>query len=90
MIKEKAAWKYAHKYMIYGLYNIVRLWSPELIVLGGGLMNNPNIKISVISTELKKLFGIKSRAVPILRKAKLGDYAGLYGSLYYLTHTAKK
>ncbi|MBU0707167.1 ROK family protein, partial [Patescibacteria group bacterium] len=52
LIKKKAAWDYAIKYLVYGLHDVVRLWSPELIVLGGGLMDNPNMKVSKIASQL--------------------------------------
>ncbi len=89
LITSQAAWNYAHKYIIYGLYNIIRMWSPEIIVLGGGLMNNPNIKLSRVSSGLKKLFGLRSQAVPMIKRAKLGDYAGFYGALYHVKNNVK-
>ncbi len=84
-IKQKAAWNYAIEYLNYGLYNVIRLWSPEIIILGGGLMNNTNLSISNIAGRLRLHFVKYSRFhFPIIKKAKLGDMAGLYGALYYI------
>lgn len=79
-IKDQKAWNYATKYLVYGLHNIVRLWSPEIIVLGGGLMQSRFISVVRIRAGLRQLLPNLPR-FPIIRIGKLGQYAGLYGAL---------
>lgn len=66
------------KNLALGLNNIIVLWSPDVIVLGGGQMNN--INIDNVQKHLQKTLKIFPQA-PEIKKAELGDKAGLYGAL---------
>ena len=71
------------KVLAVGLYNTIRLWSPDILVLNGGLINDEDgFVFSDIETELKEL--IAHRHMPILARAKFGDEAGLYGAMTLL------
>ena len=67
-----------------GLYNAICFWSPDVLVVGGSLMNEETAyKIKDIQEALEK---IKTEMkilpkLPEVRKAELGDFAGLYGAL---------
>ncbi|OGI67760.1 hypothetical protein A2732_01615 [Candidatus Nomurabacteria bacterium RIFCSPHIGHO2_01_FULL_40_10] len=64
-----------------GLYNAIVFWSPDVLVVGGALMNEETAyKIEDVKKAIK---AIKSemKILPEIRKAKLGDLSGLYGAL---------
>lgn len=63
-----------------GLYNAIMFWSPEVLVLGGSLINEDNgFHMDEIQEELEKLDSVFPR-LPLLAKAKLGERAGLEGA----------
>lgn len=63
-----------------GLHNAVVFWSPEIIVMGGGRMKDPRIRISELKRQLKRTLAFYPR-LPQIKKAELGDLSGLYGAL---------
>lgn len=63
-----------------GIHNAIVFWSPEVVVLGGGRMKDPKIKISQIKRQLKKTLAFYPK-LPQIRRAKLGDLGGLLGAL---------
>lgn len=64
------------------LNNATVMWSPQVIVLGGGVILNSNISLEKVKSFLKEML-IYDQA-PDIKKAKLGDEAGLYGALSVL------
>lgn len=80
-IEDPEIWEEAARILAYGLNNITVLWSPEVIVLGGSVMEK--IPLSRVELYLKNTLKIFP-APPLLVKASLGDQAGLYGALAYL------
>ena len=64
-----------------GLYNMVLHWSPEVFVLGGGMMNENNgYRLLDIASALKR-FSSPYPKLPELRLAEHKDASGLYGAL---------
>lgn len=82
-ISNPKIWQEVNRYLAYGLHNVAVFWSPEVIVLGGGMVKNPHFKIIGIKKYLKKTL-TRFPHLPLIRKAKLKDLSGLYGALYYL------
>ena len=68
-IKDKEIWDKQTKLLIKGLNIVIDNTHPDVIILGGGLMNK--FVISEIKTEPKK----------IIKKSKYKDLSGLYGAL---------
>jgi glucokinase len=70
------------KYFIQGVLNIAILFAPDTIVLSGGVMRN----VDFFLPELQQTMLAYTEMVPAHRihitPAKLGEYAGLYGSAY--------
>ena len=62
-----------------GIYNVLLLWSPEVLVLGGSLINNDRFETNRIIEELEKLNTTLPK-LPDVRKALFGDDAGLHGA----------
>lgn len=71
---ETPNWDEICKYLSIGLKELFDKWTPEVFILGGGVVN---------SLPLEKLQPI---GIPII-KASLRDKAGLYGALEYLHQT---
>jgi predicted NBD/HSP70 family sugar kinase len=64
-----------------GLYNAVLEWSPEVLVLGGSLMNEEDgYRLDEVRAELAAIPTVLP-ALPEVRHALLGDENGLYGAL---------
>ena len=68
-IKDKKIWEKQTKLLIKGLNAVIVNTHPDVIILGGGLMNK--FVISKIKTEPRK----------IIKKSKYKDLSGLYGAL---------
>lgn len=59
-------------------YNTMLYWTPDVIVFGGSMMRD--IEIEAVEREFNRLPEVLETP-PSLKRAKLGDLAGLYGSL---------
>lgn len=82
-IKEKHVWDDVHMYLAYGLNNTLVYWSPNIVILGGGLVNHGLIKVKEIEKTLKNIVKIFPEIPPIVT-SELGDLGGLYGGIAYL------
>jgi len=69
-------------YFCLGLANIVLLFTPDMIVLSGGVMENAVLYMPTIDETIRKLDGIVPAERIQIRQAQLGSYAGLYGAAY--------
>ncbi|MBN1168666.1 ROK family protein [Candidatus Woesebacteria bacterium] len=76
-------WSEVSKLIAVGVNNTVVYWSPDVVVLGGGMMRSPGIKMEVVESELKQILKIYP-SHPVIKKAELGDFGGLHGALHYL------
>jgi predicted NBD/HSP70 family sugar kinase len=75
--------------LAYGINNTIVHWSPDAVVLGGGLMIKENgLPIDLIRTKTEKILRAFS-AMPDIKKADLGDSAGLYGALHFAEHALR-
>lgn len=79
-IRDEVIWDSLAKNLAFGLNNIIVDWSPDVVVLGGSMMNHVGISVEKTQqyvTQILKVFPI----VPPIKKATLGDIGGLYGGL---------
>src|SRR5581483_7352547 len=76
-----SVWNDVGKYLAIGLNNSIVHWSPNIVVLGGRMINM--IPLESIEFHLEKALKIFPER-PKIVKAKLGDEGGLIGSLHYL------
>lgn len=70
------------QWLAQGLVNTALFWSPDVIVVGGGVMHRGDIEWN----QVEKHFVARWRmpfAPPLLKAAALGDESGLYGALAY-------
>jgi glucokinase len=73
----------AAHYLGVGLINIVNIFSPEMVVIGGGMAEIGEILLGPAKELVKKrAFGISAGAVEIVT-AELGNEAGVYGAAAY-------
>jgi predicted NBD/HSP70 family sugar kinase len=82
-IHNKEFWKDITKDLSIGIYNSMLHWSPEIIVLGGGLINQNVISIHQAEHELS-LLNKMYPTIPAIKKSQFGDESGLYGGMAYL------
>jgi predicted NBD/HSP70 family sugar kinase len=83
--QEDLVWDELAEYLAQGLRNTILYWSPEVIVLGGSMINgDPKIQIEAIRKyTVEVLDGFVT--CPFITTATLKDEAGLYGAMVYLT-----
>lgn len=82
-LKGDKIWDQIARLLAYGVNNTVCYWSPDVVVLGGGLINEDVISVAKVKSYLEVIMRNFPR-VPEVKKSKLGDRAGLIGSLQYL------
>ena len=75
-------WKKYSYYLSAGIINIISMWNPEVVVLGGGLsIHNFDNFYKYLADEIKKQTFF---AIPQIRKSELGDDSGIYGGFILL------
>lgn len=79
---DKKIWDEIAQNLAVGLVNITVLWSPDVIVLGGGVMKAGKYLLD----PTKKYFNeyLKVFKVPSIKTSKLKDRSNLYGGLHYI------
>src|SRR5690606_18176919 len=82
-IQDEKFWDNIALYIAYGLNNTIVHWTPDIVILGGGMMKTSEISTEKITTHLKNILKIYP-IHPEIRKAELGDYGGLHGALAYI------
>lgn len=79
-ITDESFWDEQAKLIAYGLNNTIVHWSPDVVVLGGSMMNEPGVSVEKVQEYLKEILTIFPK-IPPIKKALLGDLGGLYGAL---------
>jgi glucokinase len=82
-LKGEHIWDSILKTLAVGFANVTVHWSPEIIVLGGGVA--PFIDIEKLQTYLAERLPIFKNQTPKLTLATLGDKGGMYGALALAT-----
>ncbi len=85
-IDDEKVWEKLAEILAIGLNNVVVFWSPDVIVLGGSMMNK--IPIDKVKDNLNKTLKIFLEH-PEIKKAELGDSSGLYGALALIAQMKK-
>lgn len=80
-IKDDKFWDKVTEIFSYGIYNSILHWSPEVVVLGGGMVKNINVE--KVKREIEKLPRVFEEW-PEVKEAELGEAGGLQGALKYL------
>jgi len=78
-------WDKKAKLLAYGLHNICTMWSPDIIVVGGSMMNKIGIPLNSVEKYLKEtLKDVFPDNMSRIERAEFGDEMGLYGAMAYL------
>lgn len=77
-------------FLAYGLHNTIMHWSPDIVVLGGPIiMNHHLMSVAKVEEHLRTLLS-EFPEIPVIKKAELGDFGGLYGALVFLSKNEPK
>ena len=79
-IDDKDVWSEVEKLLAVTIHNILSFWSPETVVLGGGIVLGDAVNIEKVREHLAETANIFP-FLPDLKKAELGGDAALYGGL---------
>jgi len=80
-ITEEKVWMEAAHHLAVGLVNVIELWSPSVLVLGGPMiLGNPAIPYEQIIRNVQE---ISKDPAPEIKKAILGDDGGLLGAIEF-------
>ena len=82
--KNQKIWQDFSKYLAQGVINAITLWSPNIVIIGGGLSKKSHLFLKPLKKQVRKNLLI-FKSPPIIKSA-LGDKSGLYGGLHYLNN----
>ncbi len=82
-------WGQLADWLSVGLTNLIVMWSPDVIVLGGSMMvGNPAIPMERLYDKVKEKVAI-FKQLPEIKKAELGAIGGIHGALVFLKEKLK-
>jgi glucokinase len=70
------------EYFALGLFNLLMLFFPQMIVLSGGVMHSSQLFMPAIQRMLKRATPYLPTHQVTVHLAQLGYYAGIYGAAY--------
>ncbi|MBI2984684.1 MAG: ROK family protein [Candidatus Kerfeldbacteria bacterium] len=79
-IRSRRVWGRLSEVLAYALVNLMVAWSPELMILGGGLVRPSALRLGDVRRAARRLWRMPKPMPPIVA-GKLGDRSGLYGAL---------
>lgn len=80
LITDQGVWDHINWILANGIANTILFWSPEVVILGGGVVESGKVSIDQIKNYLPQLLTIFPE-LPDIRKSTLQDLGGLYGAL---------
>jgi predicted NBD/HSP70 family sugar kinase len=82
-LQDEKIWDRIYHYLAIGLTNVSVFWSPQVIILGGGVAGSELFSFERLETHFRKTLKVYPE-IPHLMKGVLSDHAGLYGALEIL------
>lgn len=79
-ITSRRIWRQLATELAYGLINVIELWAPDVIILGGGLMAGYRRELPTIRRIVRTTIA-ESNNLPRIVEGKLGHRAALLGAL---------
>ncbi len=77
-LEDPKAWESETRILAIGVHNMITMWSPDVVVLGGSVAKKIDFELlNTMVSEMVEIFPEAPRVVP----AELGDQAGLLGLL---------
>jgi predicted NBD/HSP70 family sugar kinase len=83
-ITDPEVWEEEARILALGLHNMIMHWSPDIIILGGGVILTTELSIDRIRYHMGLLPQVFPNFPIRIEKAILGDSSGLYGALVHL------
>lgn len=80
---DASIWKDYAKYLAVGIANVIVLWSPDVVILGGGVLKSAQNFLPFVRDYIDTIVIFPKK--PPLVVGSLGDEAGLYGGLTLLS-----
>lgn len=77
-INDSKFWEKESKLVSIGVVNSILFWSPDIVVIGGGISQRLNFDL--IKKEVQKALYFYEK-LPQIKKSKLKDLSGIYGAL---------
>ncbi len=78
--EDHAAWPLEARYLAFGIANFICTLSPELIVMGGGVMRQAQL-YSMVRDEVRQLLAGYVGRLPEIVQPQLGDLSGVLGAI---------
>jgi glucokinase len=82
-ILEPEFWDEMARLLAYGLNNTIVHWSPDVVVIGGSMMNKIGIPIDRVRAHLKGILHIYPE-LPLIEHSLLENLGGIHGALAYI------
>lgn len=83
-ITDQSIWDEVGDLFSAGLTNSILHWSPDVVVLGGSMMNQPGLPLDRIKANIADNLS-DFPFVPEIKKSELGDIGGLHGALVHVS-----
>lgn len=84
-LQQSEFWEQAHEEIAVALHNLNCFWSPQVVILGGGLVNAKLINLLKVQQYWRRIPTVFPE-LPQLKVAELGTVGGLYGALALLKY----
>lgn len=82
-ITDTEFWDEMARLLAYGINNTIVHWSPDVVVLGGSMMNKIGIPVDRVEAHLRGLLHIFPE-LPVIVHSELADIGGLHGALAFV------
>lgn len=79
-ISDEKIWDELARILAYGVNNVIVFWSPDVVILGGSMMNERGILVDKVRLYLKDILKIFPKH-PEIKYSTLGDLGGIYGAM---------
>lgn len=86
--QDHPVWEELARIAAIGVHNTILHWSPDIVVLGGSMLNDVGISVDRVRVHLADVMR-KFPALPEVRHSSLGDIGGLWGGLAFLRTTSE-
>jgi len=88
-ITDLAFWDEMARLLAYGLNNTIVHWSPDIVVIGGSMMNQIGIPVDRVRAHLKGILHIYPE-LPLIEHSALGEIGGLHGALHFVKQSLSR
>lgn len=82
-INDQEFWNRTSRYLAIGITNTILYWSPNLVVVGGGMIIENVISLDLVDVHLNNIFKAFP-STPRIIKAELGDQSAFFGAMHIL------